>query len=631
MMFSALFFTLAAKFFHSYRAGMINEYFGWILADIAVLLGIEVILALVCFRWPRSWVIRIACVVAAVVCTWSVINAAWVIRSGTQVLPAVFVSLFLDPLTTIITVVANIIEMQFAALILLIPAAVAAVFFFFVLARPLPPDYNLKFFASRIVVSVMFILIAVLTQSAVAKRGSPSLASVGLHYNSQFRAVKNFFSTDSWRLTRADLATAKRKIPAFDEVQISLKSKPTNYNVVIIVLEGVQYRQTSLGDRQSDLTPFLADLALQGAEFTNFRSSLTHTTKALFSLTTGRYPSAFPDVAEAVPAAKPYASMATILKDKLNFRTAFFQSAQGKFESRPGLVHNLGFDKFWSRDDLDDTSAFLGYLASDEFSMIEPIVKWIESDERPFFLTILCSATHDPYEVPEWYATPFGTAIERFQQTVTYTDKFMAALDHELAELDLEDNTIFCVVADHGEAFGEHGLHGHMRIAFDELLRVPWVMRAPSLVEQETRVTDPVSSVDLAPTLLALLGFDTDSADFDGDNALGNIPDDRKVYFSGWLQEGPAGFVRANQKFIYNPTDKKVSLYDLNTDPYEFTRIELPEAQAQRLAYEIIAWRKNSIFKLNQERAGRKILFDSWHCRWINRLSWAKSYPGVEN
>ncbi len=608
---------------------MINEYFGWILADIAVLLGIEVVLALVCFRWPRPWVIRIACIVAAIVCTWSVINAAWVIRSGTQVLPAVFVSLFLDPLTTLITVVANLIEMQLAALILLIPAAIAAVFFFFVLAKPLPPDYNPRSFVSRIVVSVTFVLIAILTQSAMAKRGSPSLASAGLHFNSQFRAVKNLFLTDSWRLTRDDLADANRNIPAFDQVQISLESKPPKYNVVIIVLEGVPYRQTSLGDKQSDLTPFLADLARQGAEFTNCRSSLTHTTKALFTLLTGRYASAFPDVAEAVPAAKPYASMATILKDKLNFRTAFFQSAQGQFESRPGLVYNLGFDKFWSRDDLDDPTAFLGYLASDEFSMIEPIVKWIESDDKPFFLTVLCSATHDPYEVPEWYATPFGTAIERYQQTVTYTDKFLAALDSELTELNLEDNTIFCVVADHGEAFGEHGLHGHMRIAFDELLRTPWVMRAPSLVEQGTRITDAVSSVDLAPTLLALLGFDTDSADFDGDNALGNMPDDRIVYFSGWLQESPAGFVRANQKFICNPADKTVSVYNLSTDPDELIRIEVPEAQAQSVAYEIIAWRKNSIFKLNQERTGRKILFDSWQCRWINRLSWAKRNPDV--
>ena len=631
MMFSAIFFTLTVKFFHSYRTGMINEYFGWILADVAVLLGIEVILALVCFRWPRSWVIRIACVVAAVVCTWSVINAGWVIRSGMQILPTVFVSLFLDPVTSLVTIITNIIHMKVAAVILLVPAAVAIVFFFFVLAKPLPPLYNRKPFAARIIVCVMFILIAVLSRSALARRGSTSIASAELHYNSQLRAVKSFLLNDSWHLTKDDLANAKRNIPAFDQVQISLKSNPKDYNIVIIILEGVQYRKTSLGDKQSNLTPHLADLAGQGAEFTNFRSSLTHTTKALFGLLAGRFASASPDIAEAVPAVKPYASIVTILKDQLNFRSAFFQSAKGNHESRPGLVYNLGFDKFWSRDDLDDSTAFIGYLACDEFSMLKPIVEWIRSGEKPFFLTVLCSVTHDPYEVPEWFATPAKKMIERYRQTISYTDKFIAALDSELAKLNLADKTIFCVIGDHGQAFGEHGMFGHLRIAFDEVLRIPWVMRAPFLVEPETRVTEAVSSVDLAPTLLALLGFDVSAADFDGVNALEPVPDDRNVYFSCWLQGSTAGFVRANQKFLYNPTDKTVSVYDLSTDPYESVRIELPGPQAQRIADEIIAWRKNSIFKLNQERTGKKILFDSWNCRWINRLSWAKNYADVKN
>ncbi|NIM59111.1 MAG: sulfatase-like hydrolase/transferase [Candidatus Aminicenantes bacterium] len=631
MMFSAIFFTLTVKFFHSYRTGMINEYLGWILADIAVLLGIEVILALVCFRWPRSWVIRIACVIAAVVCTWSVINAGWVIRSGMQILPTVFVSLFLDPITSLVTIITNIIDMKVAALILLVPAAIAIIFFFFVLAKPLPPLYNRKPFAARIIVSVMLILIAVLTRSALARRGSPSIASAGLHYNSQFRAVKTFFSADPWRLTSVDLANAKRKIPAFDQVQIPLRSKPKDYNVVIIILEGIQYRKTSLWDKQSNLTPYLSDLAGQGVEFTNFRSSLNHTTKALFGLLTGRYPSAFPDIAEAVPAVKPYASMATILENKLNFRTAFFQSAKGNFESRPSLVSNLGFDKFWSREDLADPADFLGYLGSDEFAMVEPIVKWIKSDEKPFFLTVLCSVSHNPYEVPEWFATPLGKPVERYHQTISYTDKFIAALDNKLKELNLERETIFCVVGDHGEAFGEHGMFGHIRIAFEELLHVPLIIRAPSLIKPETKVKEAVSSVDLAPTLLALLGFDDNAGGFDGINALGTVPNDRKVFFSGWLQESPAGFIIANRKFLYNPTDKAVSLYDLSADPNELIRIELPGPQAQRIASEIITWRKDSIFKLNQERAGRKIFFDFWQCRWINRLAWAKYYTDAIN
>ena len=637
IMFGALFCTLTVKLFHSRRIGLVNEYFGWIPADIAVLLGIEVVLAAVCFRWPRRWVIRAACVIAAVVCTWSVMNAGWLIRTGTQILPTVPLPLFRDPLNTLLIVGVNLVKMPAVAVILLGPSAVALTFFFFVLAKPLPPAYNRKRFANKILISCIFIFVAVLALATVAKRSSAQIVSEGLRYNCQLKAIMYFLSSESGWRAKTDLANATRKIPAFDQIRIALspRARRTSQNVIIVVLEGIQYRYTSLADASGNLTPYLATLAGQGAEFANTRSSSTHTTKVLFSLLTGRFSSASHDIAEAVPAVKPYASLATILKQNLNFRTAFFQSAKGNFECRPGLVYNLGFDKFWARDDLNDPNAFLGYLACDEFSMLEPITEWIKADTSPFFLTILCSVAHDPYEVPEWFAAPAKEPVERYRQAIFYTDKFLAALDVELARLNLTDKTILCVIGDHGEAFGEHGLLGHERIAFDEVLRIPFCLRAPFLVRPATTITQAVSSVDLAPTLLALLGFDIEAADFDGVDALGHIPDERKVYFSGWLRQSPSGFVmdsampngKANRKFIYNPTNKMVSVYDLSVDPLELIRAEVAEQQAREIAEEIIAWRKNSIFRLDQQRSGKKTLFDSWLCRWTNRVSSAKYRP----
>jgi phosphoglycerol transferase MdoB-like AlkP superfamily enzyme len=392
----------------------------------------------------------------------------------------------------------------------------------------------------------------------------------------------------------------------------------------------VQYRYTSLFDKQSNPTPYLASLAQQGVEFTNARSSLTHTTKVLFTLLTGRFPSVSQDIAETVPVEKPYAGLPTILKQNADFRTAFFQSAKGNFESRPGLVHNLGFDRFWARDDLSNTDAFLGYLGCDEFAMLQPIVDWIKADDRPFFLTALLSVTHDPYEVPRWFAEPAKEPLARYKQSIFYTDKFLAALDVELAKLNLTDKTVLCVIGDHGEAFGEHGLLGHERIPFDENLRIPFCLRAPFLIPPGIKVAQPVSSVDLAPTLLALFGFDTQAAGFDGINALGNIPDDRRLYFSGWLSESPAGFVKANRKFIYYPANKTVSVCDLSADPLELSPTELPQQQRSEIADDIIAWRKGNIFLIDQQRIGKKTLFDNWLCRWNNRVAsvkWRKPSP----
>jgi len=262
--------------------------------------------------------------------------------------------------------------------------------------------------------------------------------------------------------------------------------------------------------------------------------------------------------------------------------------------------------------------------------MLQPIVDWIKADDnRPFFLTLMLSVTHDPYVVPQWFAEPAKEPLARYQQAIAYTDKFLAALDVELAKLNLTNETVFCVISDHGEAFGEHGLLGHERIAFDETLRIPFCLRAPFLIQPKTTITCPVSSIDLAPTLLAMLGFDTEAAGFDGVNALGPIPDDRKVYFSGWLNQSPAGFVKANRKFIYYPANKAVSAYDLSNDPLEVSPIELPDQQRREIADCLIAWREGTIFLLDHQRVGKKTLFDTWLCRWNNRVASAKYRPNL--
>lgn len=138
IVFGALFCTLTVKLFHSWRAGLVGEYFGWILDDIAVLLGIEVVLAAVCFRWPRRRVVRPAIFVSALVCTWSVMNAGLVIRKGMQILPTSILPLFRDPLNGFGIVGVNLAKMPIAAVALLGPSAIALAFFFVVLAKAPP-------------------------------------------------------------------------------------------------------------------------------------------------------------------------------------------------------------------------------------------------------------------------------------------------------------------------------------------------------------------------------------------------------------------------------------------------------------------------------------------------------------
>jgi len=625
IIFGALFCTLAVKLFQSLRLGRLSEYSGWILSDIAVLLGIDIVLSVVCFFRPRRWVIRSATILAAVVCTWSVMNAGWIIRTGTQILPPVLLPLFRDPVNSLGIIFGNLAEMPFTAIILLGPSAAALGFFFVVLAKPVPPAYTRKQLDRRVLIWLCLIFAAVSGRLAAAEHGSASIGSAELRYNCQLRAVTSLILPGPARLSRAEVAEAKRIIPTFDKVTLELsRPRQKSPNVLLVVLEGVQYKYTSLADEKNNLTPHLALVARRGIRFANARSTVTHTTKALFSILTGRYPSVSQELVEAVVVDKPYASIATILKKQLGYRSAFFQSAKGNFESRPALVHNLGFEKFWAREDANKPASFVGSLGCDEFEMLEPISKWISSSDKPFLITIMCSVTHDPYEVPKWYAEPAKEPLERYKQTIRYTDQFLEALDKKLAALGLADKTIFCIVGDHGEGFGEHGLMAHERIAFEEALRIPWVVRVPGAGPLRGKITEAVSSIDVTPTLLSLLGFSIKEGDFDGANGLGNITASRPVYFSGWLQESPSGFVRAGsegtiRKFIYYPSSGAVVAYDLADDPMELNGSELSREQAKKLSSQIIRWRKGSIFQIYQKNEGERVLFGHWFCRWKGR------------
>jgi hypothetical protein len=545
------------------------------------------------------------------------------------------VPLFRDPLNIVKMVLLNLVAMPGAAAVLLIPSAIALAFFFSALARPVVPKYNPRRFRLRIAASLVISVLAVLGNTAVSNLGSAQIAALGMRYNCHARAVLAFFLPNYRHLARDDFRYAARKLPAHDSVPITLKPQWVNHNVVIVVLEGVQYDCTSLALEQGGiapqkgpgiggLTPHLAALARQGVSFTNARSVVTHTTKALFALLTGRFPSASQDISETVPMKQPYASLPTILKRGLGFRTAFFQSATGTFESRPGLVHNLGFDKFFTREDLRDPNQFVGYLGADEFAMLDPIGEWIQSENAPFLAVVLCSVTHDPYEVPAWFGEQTGGQEERYLRTIAYTDRFLAALDTQLASLGLAEETIFCVVGDHGEAFAEHHMMGHERIAYDEVLRIAMCLRAPCLVEPGTRIGAPVSSVDLTPTILGLLGFETGPMSFDGFDALRPLPPDRKSYLAGWMQQGPAGFVLDDNKFVYHPETGQVTLYRLSIDPLELDGLDLPKVQAEQLREAIVEWRRNTIFSMDENASGQTMLFGSWQSKWVGRRSKVK-------
>lgn len=123
--------------------------------------------------------------------------------------------------------------------------------------------------------------------------------------------------------------------------------------------------------------------------------------------------------------------------------------------------------------------------------------------DRPWFVWAHLFDPHNPYRWPPGTDTTDDTDLARYRAEILYTDVQIARMLVALDRAGLADRTIVVVTADHGESFGDHGANYHSTGLYDELTRVPLLIRAPGLAPRV--IDDPVSLVDVAPTLGGLL------------------------------------------------------------------------------------------------------------------------------
>jgi arylsulfatase A-like enzyme len=143
---------------------------------------------------------------------------------------------------------------------------------------------------------------------------------------------------------------------------------------------------------------------------------------------------------------------------------------------------------------------------------------WIRAqrDGVPWFVFVHTYQVHYPYAPPPGYldkvltekVTPAAlltTAL--YDAEIRYTDDLLAAFLADVEALPGGRETLVVVFSDHGEQFGEHGLYQHGNSLYDVLLHVPLILRAPGLVPAGRRVPAVVGLIDVAPTMLELLGL----------------------------------------------------------------------------------------------------------------------------
>jgi arylsulfatase A-like enzyme len=186
----------------------------------------------------------------------------------------------------------------------------------------------------------------------------------------------------------------------------------------------------------------------------------------------------------------------------------------------------------------------------------------------------------------------------------------------ELRALGLDESTVVVLTSDHGEEFLEHGLLGHRRTLYEEVLHVPLLLRHPHMESLPERVVQPVGLVHLMPTLLEILGVEWNPEDTDArsflDAVLGEADFDPIVFSERCtrsiheLMEEPKRpkksrrnlrSIRAGRwKLIHRVDFEKSELYDLASDPGEQKDLRETEAagRADDLEEKLFGWMERS-------------------------------------
>ncbi|WP_457387600.1 sulfatase [Thermostichus sp. OS-CIW-31] len=94
-----------------------------------------------------------------------------------------------------------------------------------------------------------------------------------------------------------------------------------------------------------------------------------------------------------------------------------------------------------------------------------------------------------------------------YDAEVAYQDHLLGSVFDTLRHTGLEQNTLVAIVADHGEGLGEHDFVGHAFVVYEELIRVPLILRYPGHFPAGKRIATPVSTRRLFHTLLEAAGF----------------------------------------------------------------------------------------------------------------------------
>jgi arylsulfatase A-like enzyme len=440
-------------------------------------------------------------------------------------------------------------------------------------------------------------------------------------------------SAQAWDWSPAALGLEAQLGPAlYDDAEVKIyASRPTHRvatarqelrpNLVLIIVDTLRKDRLGTYGYGRSTSPHLDALAATSVRYDSWFSPSSWTTPAVGALLTSLYPSRLQIRTEGSKLQEHFITLPEILRAH-GYRT-------GAVISNTLMSGRWGFDQGFEY--FDDSLAVEDKRGITSPSVTDKALTFLNGrDERPWFLLLHYFDPHADYmghdEISEGDQLPlrsyhgrlepgvgipvmrrmrlegrFGPEDLRFVSDlydgeIGFTDRYLARVLDRLRSLGLFNDTLIVFTADHGEEFLDHGNFGHVRTLFDELIRVPMLIKLPG--QTEGRVSQELAGhVDLLPTILEILGIELDH-EISGVSVLSRERSaeegGRPVFSETDRRKHLRAVISGEFKLVFDVQADRYQLFDLAKDPKESRDVQREhQATAAKMRGQLHSWMRN--------------------------------------
>ncbi len=437
-------------------------------------------------------------------------------------------------------------------------------------------------------VSGLFVLLSALPSVTGASNNFSRDAIVNLF-------MTEFASASSANVDSEEIAASISPEDLPTDAEFAETEDTEKRNVVFVFLESSRASATTPYNPELETTPFMDELSEESLFAENAYAVVPHTSKSMVAAHCGVEPPLDTNMTESEPGAIPAKCLPELLGEQ-GYESAFFQSATQEFERRPELIENFGYDEFYPLEELPrDGYEEVNYFGYEDDVMLEPSREWLEDHrDKPFMASYLTVTAHHDYNVPSDFETEDyvdDPLTNKYMNTVAYQDRFLENLFDQYKDMGLYEDTVFVVMADHGEGFGEHELFQHDNTIYNEGIKIPLLFHDPRRFEYGETIEEPVQNMSVLQTTADLLGFGIENDDYHG-QSLARPIEDGPIKVSCWTENRCMSLIDGDDKYIYHFSNKAEESFDLSEDPLEENDIVdgKDDEEIREKRYELLEW-----------------------------------------